>query len=85
MIQVIEGKHAPKAVRAINPNAPWFIIEDPDKDSLMRRAEVMRDIRRGYLQTENINFTRSSTRVDGKIIHVGHKVDPLIANVRIFG
>ncbi len=53
--------------------------------SLMGRAEVMREIRRAYLRNERVNFTQSSTRVDGKIIHVGAKVDPMIAQLRLFG
>jgi hypothetical protein len=51
----------------------------------MGRAEVMQEIRRDYLQAENVNFTRSITRVDGKIIHVGAKVDPMITQLGLFG
>lgn len=71
MIAVYEAKDAPEAVQAISPNAPWFMVEDPDAGSPIGRAETMQEIRRKFMQAERINFVQSNTRIGGKIIHVG--------------
>ncbi len=77
-IEVIEGQHASAAVRALSPGAPCFIVVDPSEGSLTGREEAMQMIRRNYMEIAKINFTQCATRVNGKIIHVGEKVDPLI-------
>lgn len=85
MIEVIDAEHAPEEVRAIAPGAPCFIIEDPKGGSQMAWVMGMQEIRRNYLRAENINFTQASKLVGGKIIHVGEKVDPLVASLQVFG
>lgn len=82
MIEVIEGKHAPEAVRAIRPDAPWFMLVDPNVGSAMGRAEAEEDMRRIYRATEHVIFMHSGKRVDGTIVYVGSKVDPLVAEMR---
>lgn len=66
MIELIEGKHAPEVVRALAPDAPWFIIEEPGPGNHM----VLADIRHLFMQYLSINFVQHPTRIDGKIIYV---------------
>lgn len=83
MIKVIEGQHAPEAVQAIRPDAPWFMLVDPTKGSAMGRAQAEQEMRRICMTTEHINFVHSGKRVDGKIVYIGSKIDPLIAGIGI--
>ncbi len=79
MIAVFENKDAPKEIRECSPDAPWFMVEDPGGG--MAAAEAEQETRRHWKVVYCVIFTQHDQRVNGKIVYIGHKINPLIANM----
>lgn len=82
MIEVCKRKDAPKAVQA-RYDSEWFMIVDPGEGSLLGRVETEQQMKRICLHENNVIFMRQPGTMDGKIIHTGSVVDPLIAGMRL--
>lgn len=97
MIQVIEnaGQEIPAEIVACGPRdlAPAYLIVDPKQGSAFGRARVEEEIRANYKRgamvsvetgrVVNIIFIGHHVLPDGRIVSVGQKVDPIIAQMRL--
>ena len=85
MIQVIEngdGVEIPAEIAELcGSDAPAYLIINPKEGSPHSRAEGEQEIRNGYKKGSCIIFIGNHQLADGRIVSVGQKIDPLIAEI----
>ena len=86
MIAVYESTgDVPEDVAAVSPGAPAYLVIDSSRQGsesgAVARAEIEQEIRNSYKRGANIIFVGREKLGDGRIVCVGQKIDPLLANL----
>lgn len=81
MIQVIESTGpVPEEIAALG-HAPAYLIVGKTQGSDQVRADCEQVMRRIYKKEKCIIFTTRHNLPDGRIVYIGQKIDPIVANL----
>ncbi len=78
-VQLVLAKDAPEAVQKAHPKGEWFIIVTGESiGDCIETSIPVNEIEQKMREHMGISFFHAQEAIDGKRIHVGTKLEPLL-------